>query len=90
MKNRVSKVSVTIKDIAKVAGVAHSTVSRALNDSKSISDETKVRIRDIANELGYTPNVSARSLVLDRSYNIGLFFLPPWIKVQRYPFFMMW
>ncbi len=74
MKNRVSKVSVTIKDIAKVAGVAHSTVSRALNDSKSISDETKVRIRDIANELGYTPNVSARSLVLDRSYNIGLFF----------------
>ncbi|WP_246552442.1 LacI family DNA-binding transcriptional regulator [Vallitalea pronyensis] len=67
-------VSVTIKDIAKVAGVAHSTVSRALNDSKSISDETKVRIRDIAMELGYSPNVSARSLVLDRSYNIGLFF----------------
>lgn len=73
-KNRVSRLSVTIKDIAKVAGVAHSTVSRALNDSKSISDETKARIREIAKELGYTPNVSARSLVLDKSYNIGLFF----------------
>ncbi|MBP1996507.1 LacI family DNA-binding transcriptional regulator [Paenibacillus eucommiae] len=66
--------SVTIKDIAKLAGVSHTTVSRALNDSPLISMETKLRIRAIAQELNYTPNFSAKSLVLDRSYNLGLFF----------------
>lgn len=66
--------SVTIKDIAKLAGVSHTTVSRALNDSPLINPETKERIQRIASSLNYTPNFSARSLVLDRSYNLGLFF----------------
>ncbi|MBP1156154.1 MULTISPECIES: LacI family DNA-binding transcriptional regulator [unclassified Paenibacillus] len=66
--------SVTIKDIAKLAGVSHTTVSRALNDSPLINPETKERIKAIAGSLEYTPNYSARSLVLDRSYNLGLFF----------------
>ncbi|MFZ5968563.1 MAG: LacI family DNA-binding transcriptional regulator [Bacillota bacterium] len=66
--------SVTIKDIAKIANVSHTTVSRALNDSSLITQETKERIRKIAQELNYTPNYSAKSLVLDKSYNIGLFF----------------
>jgi LacI family transcriptional regulator len=66
--------SVTIKDIAKLAGVSHTTVSRALNDSPLISESTKTKIKTIAESLNYTPNYSARSLVLDRSYNIGLFF----------------
>src|SRR5690625_2070412 len=65
---------VTIKDIAKLAKVSHTTVSRALNDSPLINEATKKRIRAIARQLNYTPNVSARSLVLHRSYNIGLFF----------------
>ncbi|MCP3771834.1 LacI family transcriptional regulator [Paenibacillus sp. MZ04-78.2] len=66
--------SVTIKDIAKLAGVSHTTVSRALNDSPLINPETKERIKAIAASMNYTPNYSARSLVLDRSYNLGLFF----------------
>jgi LacI family transcriptional regulator len=66
--------SVTIKDIARLAGVSHTTVSRALNDSPLINDETRERIKAIAQELQYTPNFNAKSLVLDRSYNIGLFF----------------
>ncbi|SCW39094.1 transcriptional regulator, LacI family [Paenibacillus tianmuensis] len=66
--------SVTIKDIAKLAGVSHTTVSRALNDSPLINPETKERIKAIAGSVNYTPNYSARSLVLDRSYNLGLFF----------------
>ncbi|TVY06750.1 LacI family DNA-binding transcriptional regulator [Paenibacillus cremeus] len=66
--------SVTIKDIAKLAGVSHTTVSRALNDSPLINPETKERIKAIADSLNYAPNYSARSLVLDRSYNFGLFF----------------
>lgn len=66
--------SVTIKDIARLAKVSHTTVSRALNDSPLINEETKTRIKTIAKELNYVPNYSAKSLVLDKSYNIGLFF----------------
>jgi LacI family transcriptional regulator len=65
---------VTIKDLAKLAGVSHTTVSRALNDSPLINPETKERIKLLAQGMNYSPNFSARSLVLDRSYNIGLFF----------------
>ncbi|NHN28510.1 LacI family DNA-binding transcriptional regulator [Paenibacillus agricola] len=66
--------SVTIKDIAKLANVSHTTVSRALNDSPLINPETKEKIRLLAAQLQYTPNYNAKSLVLDRSYNLGLFF----------------
>ncbi|MCR8633565.1 LacI family DNA-binding transcriptional regulator [Paenibacillus radicis (ex Xue et al. 2023)] len=66
--------TVTIKDIAKLANVSHTTVSRALNDSPLINQETKERIRQLAIGLNYTPNYNAKSLVLDRSYNLGLFF----------------
>lgn len=66
--------SVTIKDIAKLANVSHTTVSRALNDSPLINEETKERIKSIAAELNYTPNFNAKSLVLNRSFNFGLFF----------------
>ena len=65
---------VTIKDIAKIANVSHTTVSRALNNSPFISDLTKAKIMTIAKELNYVPNYSAKSLVLNRSYNIGLIF----------------
>ncbi|MGH4138697.1 LacI family DNA-binding transcriptional regulator [Clostridium sp.] len=65
---------VTIKDIAKIAKVSHTTVSRALNDSPFINVNTKAKIMAIAKELNYVPNYSAKSLVLNRSYNIGLFF----------------
>lgn len=65
---------VTIKDIAKVAGVSHTTVSRALNDSASIRPETKERIQQIARELNYVTNYSAKSLVHQKSYTIGLYF----------------
>ncbi|KYH30408.1 MULTISPECIES: LacI family DNA-binding transcriptional regulator [Clostridium] len=66
--------SVTIKDIAKLANVSHTTVSRALNDSPFINDETKNKIKAIAKQLNYVPNYNAKSLVLDKSYTIGLFF----------------
>jgi LacI family transcriptional regulator len=66
--------TVTIKDIAKMAGVSHTTVSRALNNSPLINPETRDKIQTIAKQFGYTPNLSARSLVTHKSYNIGLFF----------------
>lgn len=66
--------SVTIKDIAKLANVSHTTVSRALNNSPLINEETKSKIKALAEQLNYVPNYSAKSLVLDKSYTIGLFF----------------
>ncbi|MDI7277153.1 MAG: LacI family DNA-binding transcriptional regulator [Anaerolineae bacterium] len=66
------RVSITIKDIARVAGVSHSTVSRALSDSPLISAETKERIRRLAEEMGYAPSALGRALVTRRSGTIGL------------------
>ncbi|WEG13681.1 LacI family DNA-binding transcriptional regulator [Pullulanibacillus sp. KACC 23026] len=65
---------VTIKDIAKLANVSHTTVSRALNDSPLIKPDTKRKILEIASELQYTPNFNAKSLVMKKSYTIGVFF----------------
>lgn len=62
----------TIKDIARVAGVSHTTVYRALNDKPRISKSTKDRIISIAREFHYQPNVLAQSLVLGRSRTLGL------------------
>jgi DNA-binding LacI/PurR family transcriptional regulator len=62
----------TIKDIAKYAGVSHTTVSRALNHSPLISDQTTQRIQEIAAELGYRPSVAARSLKTNRSQVLGV------------------
>lgn len=66
--------SVTIKDIAKMANVSHTTVSRALNNSPYINEETKAKIKALAKELNYVPNYNAKSLVLLKSYIIGVFF----------------
>ncbi len=62
----------TIKDIARQAGVSHTTVSRALHNSRLISEETTERIQKIASELGYRPSVAARSLKTKRSQALGV------------------
>lgn len=64
----------TIKDIAKLANVSHTTVSRALNNSPLIKEDTKRKIMELAEQLNYIPNFNAKSLVLQRSHTIGLFF----------------
>lgn len=62
----------SIKDIARAAGVSHSTVSRALQGSNQVSAGTVARIRKIAEEAGYRPSAAARSLVVGRSNTIGV------------------
>ena len=63
---------ITIKDIARVANVSHTTVSRALNNKCRIRSETKERITSIAKELNYQPDFIARSLVMKRTRTLGL------------------
>lgn len=63
---------VTIKDIASLLNMSHSTVSRALNDRSSISEATKTRVRQAADELGYVANLSARMIRGDAAPVVGL------------------
>ncbi len=63
---------VSIKDIARAAGVSHSTVSRALSDSPLVKAETKARIQRLAREMGYSPDARARSLVMGRTHTVGV------------------
>lgn len=64
--------SVTLKDVARAAGVSHSTVSRALHGNPMIPPETTARIRKIANELGYVPNTVASGLRKTHSKVLGV------------------
>lgn len=65
---------VSIKEVAARCKVSPATVSKALNDKSDIGDKTKQKIRKIAEEMGYTPNATARALRTKRSYSIGLLF----------------
>lgn len=64
----------TMQDVAKRAGVALSTVSYAINGTRPISEETRQRIFDAMDELGYRPNALARGLASKRSRIIALLF----------------
>lgn len=65
---------VTIKDIARECKVSFSTVSKALKGSSEIGPETTEFVRKKAQELGYHPNLAARTLRTNRTYDIGLIF----------------
>ena len=67
---------VTIREIAQRAGVSPSTVSRVLRGKGRVSQETRERVFQVAEELGYTPNVSARALVTGRTGTIGFLIHP--------------
>lgn len=62
----------TIKDVARVAQVSIATASMAVNNKPGIKSETKNRVLEVAKELNYTPNHSARSLSTQKSNTIGL------------------
>ena len=63
---------VTIKDVAEAAGVSTQTVSRVINFRPDVSPETKERVQQVIEELGYSPNVIARSLARGQTNTIGV------------------
>jgi LacI family transcriptional regulator len=73
----------SIKDVAKEAGVSIATVSRVLNDVDVVNEETKKRVVEAINKLGYRPNIVARSLKTQRTKTIGI--VIPDISSQFYP-----
>jgi len=64
----------TIKDIARASGLSYSTVSRALNNHPKIKDSTQKRVLEVAEKMGYRPNLFARSLAKRKTFLIGLIF----------------
>jgi LacI family transcriptional regulator len=62
----------TIKEVASVAGISTQTVSRVINDRPDVSPETRKRVQDVINKLGYQPSALARSLIRQRSHTLGV------------------
>lgn len=73
----------SIKDVAKEAGVSIATVSRVLNDVDVVNEETKKKVIEAINKLGYRPNIVARSLKTQKTKTIGI--IIPDISSQFYP-----
>lgn len=74
---------VTSQDVAKLAGVSQSAVSRVFTPGASVSSKTREKVRDAAARLGYRPNVLARSLITGQSRIIGL--VVAYLNNQFYP-----
>ena len=69
---RKSRKAVTIQDVARVAGVSVSTVSRVLNEKADVSSETQEHVRSVIKELGYTTNLAARSMRSHKKNLVGM------------------
>lgn len=78
---------VTIKDVAKEANVAPSTVSRVISGHKSISEKTSKKVKAVMKQLGYQPNIAARTLVTQKSKTIGLILKSASKEMTQNPFF---
>jgi LacI family transcriptional regulator len=66
--------SYTIKDVARKANVSIATVSRILNGQTGYSEKTKIKVLNVIEELGYSPNAVARGLINKRTHTIGVLF----------------
>lgn len=79
---------VTIKDVAKLAGVSPSTVSRVIADNPKISNKTKAIVFEAMETLNYQPNIIARSLANRRTYTLGMILPSKEAKIFENPFFI--
>ncbi|WP_213623538.1 LacI family DNA-binding transcriptional regulator [Paenibacillus sp. J53TS2] len=78
---------ITIYDIAQFTGFSPTTVSKVFNGYSDVSEKTRRKILDAADELGYVPNAHARSLTTKRSWMIGVLFIEPSGAGILHPYF---
>ncbi len=83
MANKSIKPIVTIKEIARIAGVSPGTVDRVIHNRAEVSGDTHDRILKIVKDLGYQPNILARSLATKKTFNIA-FIRPKHTKSNPY------
>lgn len=78
---------VSLKDIANKCGVSVATVSKALNDQPDVGPETRDKIKNLADELGYFTNSAARALKTNRTHNLGVLFVDEGHRGLTHEFF---
>ncbi|MDK2840353.1 MAG: LacI family transcriptional regulator, repressor for deo operon, udp, cdd, tsx, nupC, and nupG [Thermosipho sp. (in: thermotogales)] len=79
--------SVTIHDVAKLAGVSKSTVSRAISNSKLINEDTRQKVLQAAEILNYKPNAIARAMITKKTKNIGFIIYQKHKPILSHPFY---
>jgi len=79
--------AITIKDVAKRAGVSPSTVSRVMSNHSRISRETSRKVKAVMEELGYHSNIMAQSLVSNKTFSIGMILPRPAEELFKNHFF---
>ena len=78
--------NVTLKEVAKEAGVSVMSVSKALNNKEGLSDETRRRILEIAAQMNYSQNQVACSLRTGATRTIGVVLMSfSWAMTKRFP-----
>lgn len=75
--------AVTLKDIARMLGISHTTVHRAVNGKPGVSEDTRRRVMEKVKQLDYAPNVIARGLVSKRTSFIGV--IVPFVEAPHFP-----
>lgn len=71
-RNNFSKNKPTIKDVARLCGVSTQTISRVLNQRPDVSPNTRERVLEVIDQIGYQPSALARSLIQQRSFTLGI------------------
>lgn len=73
----------TLHDVADLAGVSSQTVSRVINNNDRVSDETRKKVMDIIDQIGYRPNRAAQMLTARRSFTIEVLTSDPETSLFR-------
>lgn len=82
-----SRKTLTLEELAKMAGVSRSTVSRVVNEEPNVRADVRERVWQVIEEVGYHPNAAARSLASRRSQTLGVVIPEAMSKVFADPFF---
>ena len=84
---RAGRASVTIGDVARVAGVSRATASRALNDSPAVTEDTKEKVRAAVKETGFVMNAQGRALAVGRAESVAILVTEPLDELFQDPTF---